>query len=70
MRQDRRDRLDDMIRLFRTSGDPWTVRELAQRYYLSERQVRRDIAEIMGDPDYAPLVIELRREYRIMEISY
>jgi predicted DNA-binding transcriptional regulator YafY len=59
-----------MICLFRTSGKSWTVRELAQRYYLSERQVRRDVAEIMGDPDYAPLVIELRFEYRIMETCY
>jgi predicted DNA-binding transcriptional regulator YafY len=58
-----------MIRLFKSSGKGWTVRELAQHYHLSERQIRRDLSDIMGDPTYAPLVMhcEVRREYLHMQ---
>jgi predicted DNA-binding transcriptional regulator YafY len=69
---ERRARLDDMIRLFKQSGRGWTVHELAQHYHLSERQVRYDLAEIMGNPDYAPLVTrcQVRREYLHMATAY
>ena len=72
MTNERRARLNDMIRLFKQSGRGWTVKELARRYYLSERQIRRDLADIMGDPDYAPLVTrcEVRREYLHMATAY
>ena len=65
MRQDRRDRLDDMIRLFRTSERGWTSCELARRYHVSIRQVQYDLAVIIDEPDYAPLVVrcKTRREY-------
>ena len=69
MTEERRQRLNDMIRLFKQSGKGWTARELSQHYYLSERQIRRDLADIMGDPDYAPLVCHciVRREYMHMQ---
>ena len=72
MTEERRARLNDMIRLFKQSGRGWTVKELARRYYLSERQIRRDIADIMSEPDYAPLVTrcEVRREYLHMATAY
>ena len=65
MTDERRARLNDMIRLFKQSGKGWTVKELSEHYHLCERQIQRDLADIMGDPDYAPLVTrcEVRREY-------
>lgn len=72
MTKERRQRLNDMIRLFKQSGKGWTVRELAQYYHISERQIRYDLADIMGDPDYAPLVSRctVRREYMHMATAY
>lgn len=69
MTNERRQRLNDMIRLFKDSGRGWTVAELAKRYYLSESQIRRDLIEIMGEPDYVPLVCHhtVRREYMHMQ---
>ena len=69
MTEERRARLNDMIRLFKQSGHGWTANELAEHYYLSERQIRRDLADIMGDPLYAPLVCHctVRREYMHMQ---
>lgn len=70
MTADRRARLDELIQLFRESGRGWTTRELALRFHVSERQMRRDLADIMSDPDYAPLVAEVRCEYRMMEMCH
>ena len=72
MTEERRARLNNMIRLFKSSGRGWTVHELALEYHLSERQIRYDLADIMGDPDYAPLVTrcEVRREYLHMSTAY
>ena len=72
MTNERRQRLNDMIRLFKQSGRGWTVRELAEHYYLSERQIQRDLCAIMSDPDYAPLITrcEVRREYLHMATAY
>ena len=72
MTNERRARLNDMIRLFKSSGKGWTVRELATHYHLCERQIRYDLADIMGDPDYAPLVTrcEVRHEYLHMTTAY
>ena len=72
MTEERRQRLNDMIRLFKSSGRGWTVRELSQHYHYSERQIRYDLADIMGDPDYAPLVTrcEVRREYLHVATAY
>lgn len=67
MTDERRARLNDMIRLFKQSGRGWTVHELAEHYHLCERQIRRDIADIMSEPDYAPLVYDVRCEYKVME---
>ena len=72
MTEERRARLNDMIRLFKSSGKGWTVKELAGHYHLSERRIQEDLCEIMGDPDYAPLVsrCEVRREYMHMATAY
>ena len=72
MHSDRRERLDAMIALFKHSNRGWTVRELARRFCLSERQIRRDLRDIMDEPDYAPLVTrcEVRREYLHMVTAY
>jgi hypothetical protein len=72
VQDERRERLNDMIRLFKSSGKGWTVKELAAHYHLCERQIRYDLADIMGDPDYAPLVTrcEVRREYLHMATAY
>lgn len=72
MTNERRQRLNSMIRLFEQSKRGWTTLELAERFFLSERQIRRDLAEIMSDPDYAPLVTRciVRREYVHMETCY
>jgi len=69
---ERRARLNDMIRLFKQSGRGWTVHELAAHYHLSERRIREDLAEIQGDPDYAPLITrcEVRKEYLHMATAY
>ena len=69
MTDERRARLNDMIRLFKSSGRGWTTQELAQHYQYSERQIRRDLADIMGDPLYAPLICHctVRREYMHMQ---
>ena len=72
MHSDRRERLNAMIRLFKHSNRGWTVKELAQHFHLSERQIQRDIRDIMDEPDYAPLVTrcEVRREYLHMVTAY
>ncbi len=72
MTNERRKRLNDMIRLFKQSGRGWTVKELARQYHLSERQIQRDLCAIMSDPDYAPLIVrcEVRREYLHMATAY
>ena len=69
MTDERRERLNDMMRLFESSGKGWTAKELAAHFYLSESQIYRDLADIMGDPDYAPLICQNRREYRHMEMA-
>lgn len=63
MQADRRARLSQIISLFKSSGRGWTVHELAVRFNLSERQIRKDLCAIIGDPNYAPLV----RRYRGVE---
>ena len=72
MYPDRRERLDAMIALLKQSDRGWTVKELARRFCLSERQIRRDLRDIQGEPDYAPLVTrcEVRREYMHMVTAY
>lgn len=72
MTEERRQRLNDMIRLFKSSGKGWTTHELAARYHMSERRIQEDLCVIMGDPDYAPLVTryEVRREYLHMATAY
>jgi AraC-like DNA-binding protein len=72
MHSDRRERLDAMIKLFKHSNRGWTVKELARHFCLSERQIQRDLQDIMSEPDYAPLVsrCEVRREYMHMVTAY
>lgn len=72
MTKERRQRLNDMIRLFKQSGRGWTVHELAAKYHLTERQIQRDLCTIMSDPDYAPLITRcvVRREYLHMATAY
>jgi hypothetical protein len=67
--EERRARLNSMIALFKSSGKGWTTKELAAHFHFSERQIERDLADIMGDPDYAPLVTRctVRREYLHMQ---
>lgn len=34
----------------------WTVEELAERFQVSERTIRRDLLTLQGEPWYYPLV--------------
>ena len=72
MTDERRARLNDMIRLFKQSGKGFTVHELAAKYHLTERQIYNDLQTIMSDPDYAPLVkrCTVRAEYLHMATAY
>ncbi len=60
---DRRARLEKMIALLGSSKRGWTVKELAKKFYLSERQIQRDLLEIQGEPYYVPLRFQRRDEY-------
>jgi hypothetical protein len=70
--EERRARLNSMIALFKSSGKGWTVHELSQHFHLSKNQIWRDLADIMGDPDYAPLISRctVRKEYMHMATAY
>ena len=46
MHQGRRERLNEMIALFKHSGRGWTVDALAERFGVTTRQVRRDLLVI------------------------
>ena len=44
---------------------PQTTKELATRFEVTPRTIRRDLVELQGEPLYAPLVLERVSEWRL-----
>ena len=59
-------RMLDMYLLLKASKRGYTLEELAERYGVTPRTIRRDIEDMERDPIYAPVVCNVRREWRIM----
>ena len=72
MHQGRRERLEAIIELLKHSDRGWTAPELARRFCVTPRQIRRDLVVLQGEPYYAPLVVRERdrREYLHMVTAY
>ena len=46
-----------------------TTDELADRLRVSQRTIQRDLADLQGDPLYAPLVCQTRQTWRVCEAN-
>jgi len=45
---------------------PMTTNELAQRCEVSERTIRKDMLDLQGNPLYLPLILRVRREWKLL----
>ena len=64
-RTPRATRLLDMYLLLKAARYGYTLEELAERYDVTPRTIRRDLQEMESDPIYATVLCRVRREWRI-----
>ena len=62
-------RLIDLYEFLRASTRGHTLEELAERYGVTERTIRRDLADLERDPIYAPIVCDVRHEWRLRDLA-